>query len=99
MGARFDAWDEIFDMQPWEQAFAEVGLAPEFYARRERSLDEVLPWAHMDTGVSIEFLTSECESGLKGETTPDCRVRCLNCGILATFKDSRPELSCMTDLS
>ena len=97
LGARFDAWDEIFDMGPWERAFAEVGLDPDFYARRERPLDEVLPWARMDTGIRIEFLASECESGLEGETTPDCRVRCLNCGILAAFKDSTPELLCMTD--
>jgi hypothetical protein len=52
----------------------------------------------MDTGVRIEFLASECESGLKGETTLDCRVRCLSYGILATFGDSMPEPSCMTDL-
>ena len=68
-----------------------------WHARRERSLDEVLPWAHIDTGVRIEFLASECESSLKGETAPDCRVRCLNCGILATFKDSTTEVSCITD--
>jgi hypothetical protein len=98
LGARFDAWNEVFDMELWEQAFAEVGLAPDFYARRERPLDELLPWAHIDSGVSIEFLASEWESGLRGEITPDCRVRCLSCGILATFKDSMPELSCMTDL-
>jgi radical SAM family uncharacterized protein len=98
LGARFDAWNEILDIGVWERAFSEVGLDPDFYARRERPLDEVLPWAHMDTGVRIEFLASECESSLKGETTPDCRVRCLSCGILATFKDSMPELMCMTDL-
>jgi radical SAM family uncharacterized protein len=98
LGARFDAWNEIFDMEVWEQAFAEVGLDPDFHARREHPLDEVLPWAHINTGVSIEFLASECESSLKGETTPDCRVRCLSCGILTTFRDSMPELSCMTDL-
>jgi radical SAM family uncharacterized protein len=98
LGARFDAWNEVFDMRLWEQAFAEVGLDPDIYARRERPLDEVLPWAHIDTGVKVEFLASECESSLKGETTPDCRMRCLSCGILATFKGSMPELSCMTDL-
>jgi radical SAM family uncharacterized protein len=98
LGARFDAWNEIFDMGPWKQAFAEVGLDPDFYARRERPLDEVLPWAHIDSGVSIEFLASEWESSLRGEITPDCRVRCLSCGILATFRDSMPELSCETDL-
>jgi len=74
-----------------------MGLDPDFYARRERLLDEVLPWAHIDTGVRIEFLVSECESSLRAETTPDYRVRCLSCGILATFKDSIPELSCMTN--
>jgi radical SAM family uncharacterized protein len=99
LGAKFDAWNEVFDMGLWEQAFAEVGLDPDFYARRERPLDEVLPWMHIDTGVRIEFLASECESSLKGEITPDCRVRCLSCGILATFKDAVPELSCITDSS
>jgi radical SAM family uncharacterized protein len=99
LGARFDAWNEVFDMQLWERAFAEVGLDPDFYARRERPLDELLPWDHIDTGVSIEFLASECGSGLKAETTLDCRVRCLNCGILATFRDSRPELVCVTNFA
>lgn len=98
LGARFDAWNEVLDMGLWERAFAEVSLDPDFYARRERPLDEMLPWAHIDTGVRLEFLASECESSLKGETMPDCRVRCLNCGILATFRDSTPELLCMTDL-
>jgi radical SAM family uncharacterized protein len=99
LGARFDAWNEVFDMRFWEQAFIEVGLDPGFYARRERPLDEVLPWAHIDTGVRVEFLASECESGLEGETTPDCRVRCLSCGILAMFKGSMPELECVTNFA
>jgi radical SAM family uncharacterized protein len=99
LGARFDAWNEVLDMELWEQAFAEVGLDPDFYARRQRPLDEMLPWAHIDTGVKIEFLASERESSLKGETTLDCRVRCLNCGILTTFKDSTPALSCITNFA
>ena len=57
------------------------------------------PWAHIDTGVRIEFLVSECEHNLRGEATLDCRVRCLNCGILATFKDPMPELSCIADFA
>ena len=92
LGARFDAWSEVFDPQLWARAFAEVGLDPDFYARRERPLDEVLPWAHIDTGVGMAFLASEWAGSLKGATSPDCRVRCLNCGIRVTFKDSiRPE--------
>ena len=97
LGAKFDAWNEVLNIGLWERAFAEVGLDPDFYARRERPLDEMLPWVHIDTGVRTEFLVSECERSLRGETTPDCRVRCLNCGILATFKGSGPELSCIGD--
>jgi hypothetical protein len=52
----------------------------------------------MDTGVSIEFLASEYESSLRGEITPDCRLRYLSYGILATFRDSTSEASCMTAL-
>jgi len=88
LGARFDAWSEVFDPQLWARAFAEVGLDPDFYARRERPLDEVLPWAHINTGVGMAFLASEWTGSLKGTTSPDCRVRCLNCGIRVTFKDS-----------
>ncbi len=83
LGARFDAWSEVFDPQLWARAFAEAGLDPDFYARRERPLNEVLPWSHIDPGVRTAFLASEWESSLRGETSPDCRVRCLNCGISA----------------
>ena len=49
----------------WRQAFAEAGLDPEFYARRERPLDEVLPWSHIDIGVSPEFLKREYQHSLE----------------------------------
>jgi radical SAM family uncharacterized protein len=85
LGARFDAWDERFDERLWQQAFAETGLDPDFYARRERSLDEVLPWDHIDVGVRKEFLVREYQRSLRGETTFDCRGGCIDCGISEAF--------------
>jgi radical SAM family uncharacterized protein len=80
-GARFDAWAEQFRAAAWGEAFAEAGLDPDFYARRPRSLDELFPWDHIHVGVRKDFLARDYERALREETLPDCRERCLSCGI------------------
>ena len=82
LGCRFDAWTEHFNYENWRRAFADNGLEPGFYARRERSLDEVLPWSHIDTGVSDAFLKREYQRARQGDDTPDCRHNACNaCGL------------------
>ncbi len=82
LGAQFDGWSEHFDYELWLRAFDEAGLKPEFYAQRERPLDEPLPWAHIDTGVTTGFLKREYQRALKGDETPDCRIDACNaCGL------------------
>jgi radical SAM family uncharacterized protein len=82
LGCRFDAWSEQYNHERWLQAFAESGLDPAFYAHRERSLDELLPWSNIDIGVSEDFLKKESERALKELETPDCRVSACNaCGL------------------
>ena len=82
MGCRFDAWSEHFDFDTWQRAFAEAGLEPGFFAHRERPLDEVLPWSHIDTGVSETFLKQEYQRTGECIETPDCRVApCNACGL------------------
>jgi radical SAM superfamily enzyme YgiQ (UPF0313 family) len=81
-GCRFDAWSEHFRYDAWQQAFKDAGLDMEFYAGRERSLDEVLPWSHIDIGVAPEFLKQEYRRAREGLTTPDCRnSQCNVCGL------------------
>ncbi len=82
LGCRFDAWSELFRYENWLQAFRDSGLEPGFYAHRERSVDEVLPWSHINTGVSGDFLKAEFQRSADGQTTPDCRVdNCNVCGL------------------
>lgn len=89
-GAIFDAWTEHFKFQHWQEAFAAAGLEPDFYARRVRPLDEVLPWGHIDSGVSVDFLKREYRRALEASQTPDCRFGpCLSCGLEETVEACR----------
>jgi radical SAM family uncharacterized protein len=81
-GARFDGWDEHFRMRPWLEAFEATGVDPWFYANRERSLEEVLPWDHIDAGPSREYLAKEAALAREEVTTKDCfGHRCNACGV------------------
>ncbi len=80
MGAKMDSWGESFDYELWMKAFDEAGLKPEFYANRERAVEEVNPWDHLDYGVTKEFLIREYRAALCAATTPNCREKCAGCG-------------------
>lgn len=79
-GCKFDGWGEHFNFDAWMSAFDESGIDPDFYTARERSYEEVLPWDHIDIGVTKSFLMRENEKAKKAATTPHCRLRCAGCG-------------------
>ncbi len=79
-GAVFDAWDEYFDMEKWQKAFADAGIIPDFYTCRKRDFDEVLPWSHISCGVNEEFFKREAIRAYEGKTTPNCSEKCSGCG-------------------
>jgi radical SAM family uncharacterized protein len=82
LGTAFDAWSEHFNYENWQRAFDEIGLDPHFYAHRERPLDELLPWSHIDPGVTMDFLRQEYQRTKTGQETPDCRCGpCTICGL------------------
>ena len=79
-GCRLDSWSECFDYDKWMEAIREAGLTVEFYASRTRDLDEILPWDHIDVGVSKNFLKREWEKAQRAEVTKNCREQCAGCG-------------------
>lgn len=79
-GERFDGWSEHFNFERWMEVFNDLGIDPDSYACRERGIDEVLPWDHIDPGVSKAFLLEERRRSLSGDVTPDCREGCNACG-------------------
>jgi radical SAM family uncharacterized protein/radical SAM-linked protein len=80
-GAHFDSWSEHLDINIWKKAMEKCGLKPDFYLHRNRGYDEILPWDHIHSGVSKEFLLKEWKKAINAETTPDCRDHCTDCGV------------------
>ncbi len=79
-GCTFDSWSEYFKPDLWVEAAKESNIDFDFYATRERSYDEVLPWDHIDIGVTKQFLMRENERAKGAIVTPNCREKCAGCG-------------------
>jgi radical SAM superfamily enzyme YgiQ (UPF0313 family) len=80
-GARFDAWTEMFVEDAWQAAFAEAGTTLDDEATRELGEWEELPWEHVRSGVSKEFLLDEWWQSRAEVATGDCRWDgCADCG-------------------
>ena len=89
LGCKFDAWQDQHWHRKWLQAFDECHLDPEFYNHRERGLDEVFPWDHIDAAVHKKFLKEDYLMSIRRETRVDCRDKCFACGILPKFAKER----------
>ena len=85
-GGRFDGWSEHFSFDRWA-ACAEKALAGEpvdldWYTTRERDVDEVLPWDHLDSGLDKEWLWADWQDALSEVEVEDCRwTPCYDCGV------------------
>ncbi len=89
LGAKLEGWSEWFNFGAWQGAFADCGLDMDWYARRERKVDEVLPWEHISAGLQKKFLVQEYIHTYQGGVVDDCREHCFSCGILGYFKEQR----------
>jgi radical SAM family uncharacterized protein/radical SAM-linked protein len=82
LGCRFDGWSDQLRVDLWQQAFAEAGIDPLIYGQRSRDFGEILPWSHLDCGVSEDYLWKEYERAMAEVVTADCRTEgCNKCGV------------------
>jgi len=88
-GAKFDAWREHFRLDVWDAALTESGLDGRFYTHRQRPLDELFPWEHIDVAVTKRFLSEDYLMSKSGQERIDCREHCFACGILPKLKELR----------
>lgn len=90
-GARFDSWNDMFRFPIWEKAFESESIDYREYLS-ELDKDSVLPWDHIDTGLTKKHLLEELEMGLEGKPSPSCSERdcavCQGCS-LSKFRQDR----------
>ena len=89
MGARLDAWNDYLMPDLYKKAALEENVELEKYIE---AIDTKapLPWGHILTGVSNEYLLEEREKARKKIYTPDCRHgECQTCEV-CDFKHIQP---------
>ncbi|HAY40287.1 MAG TPA: B12-binding domain-containing radical SAM protein, partial [Desulfobacteraceae bacterium] len=80
-GCKFDGWSDKFRYRSWEASFLDEGVDIDFFTTRVRHAIEPLPWDHIDTMVSKDYLISEWNKATDGVYTIDCRNGiCNQCG-------------------
>ncbi|TYQ16342.1 UNVERIFIED_CONTAM: radical SAM family uncharacterized protein [Acetivibrio alkalicellulosi] len=82
-GCKFDSWGEHFKHEKWLEAFEQCGVDPHYYANRKRNYDEILPWDHIDVGVTKKFLKKESEKANSEQITSNCKEACSGCGVVS----------------
>jgi len=70
-GARFDGWDEHFDVDAWNEVFADLELPVDAFLGTI-PVTARLPWDHIDVGLEDGFLLSEYRKAVKSRLSPPC---------------------------
>ncbi len=81
-GCKFDGWTESFKYKRWLECADDTGVDIKLVTERKRVFDEPLPWSHIDSRISKEFLWNERIKAFQGQVTGDCRQgECNGCGV------------------
>ncbi len=66
----------------WAKAFQCSEINPDFFVRRPKGLDEILPWDFIDHGIRKEYLKKEYRLALRQVESDICHVgECDRCGV------------------
>ncbi len=83
-GARFDGWDEHFNLEAWRGAFREAGVDPELYAYPDLDPEGPLPWHVVDSRINRKWLAIELRRALEAATLTVCGPKdCHGCAPFA----------------
>jgi radical SAM family uncharacterized protein/radical SAM-linked protein len=104
-GAKFDQWIEKFNSNIWDEAIAESKIDLNFYVYRNIKFEEILPWDHLDFGVSKHALYSEYIKGInetagknKAPSGVDIRVKAPACEACCVSKANQNQFNNMRRL-
>ncbi len=89
-GCYLDAWDDYFDKRIWFDTAQDLNINLAELAQKVYSLDDVLPWDFIDTGLDKSWLKNEYIEAFNQPETfnlqPTCEQKCVNCGVCKNLK-------------
>ena len=87
LGAKFDSWDKLFNEDIWRKAISNLKIDVDSYIFKEFETNHSFVWDNINHGVEKEFLIREYNKAVKeNSTSPNCRDKCSNCGVLKIAK-------------
>ena len=81
-GAKFDAWDESFNIDVWYECARELGLDLDHEVTKQKEIGSTCPWEIIDSGLLKKFLIEEYNKAVQViETAPCTEHKCHACGV------------------
>lgn len=81
LGAKFDSWNECFNITAWNKALEKENINLAEYINKEYDLSKEFCFDNIFAGVSKDFLKSEYLKSQQEKTTPKCSSKCSLCGV------------------
>jgi len=79
--AVFDKNPKYFNAKAYFDALNKNNVNAKWYLDK-KELTDILPWALIDAGISVDYLKKEYELAKSGVVTKDCKKGCSNCGLV-----------------
>ena len=79
-GAKYDSWNEFFNMEYWNKAFIECNVQPSDYTN-EFLESSTLAWDFINIGVNKNFFLKERHLAYKDTCSKGCQTGCKGCGL------------------
>ncbi|MCL2704889.1 MAG: TIGR03936 family radical SAM-associated protein [Spirochaetaceae bacterium] len=81
-GAKFDAWEDYFDIALWKKVIGSQSWNVEEETSRKRDTTEKFPWSGISMGISEKYLLDEYSNSFNSKLTSKCETTCThNCGV------------------
>lgn len=81
----YPSWNTLPTKPPCfcQRTYWSSGVDPAYFANRQKSYTETLPWDHIDCGVTKAYLRAEDKKARLAKQTPDCHIEpctfCMAC--------------------
>jgi len=87
-GSRLDPWSEFINKMEWQRILEENRSTVDSILSGK---NKHLSWENIDSHITAEYFRQELEKSEKSISTPSCKEKCNNCGVLSEVTPCPPK--------